>query len=116
MNDFCDKESGFEYVFARLNAIYGASFVRHWDGIDPNMIRQEWINQLGIYLTYRPIMDYAINCCNPDFPPSALKFRDLCNNGPSIPNRDTIKYEPKLTSMPPEIKRKFEELKKQWTM
>jgi len=116
MNDFCDKESGFEYVFARLNAIYGASFVRHWDGIDPNMIRQEWINQLGVYLTYRPIMDYAINCCNPDFPPSALKFRDLCRNGPSIPTAGSIEYKPRTVSMPDDIKAKMAQLKTNWKM
>jgi len=115
MTDFCDKDSGFDYIFSRMNAIYGAAFVRHWDGIDPNIIRQEWINQLGIYLTYRPIMDYAINCCNPDRPPSALKFKELCTAGPSIPRRDTIEYKPKFVPMPPEIRQQIAELKNKWT-
>ena len=116
MSHFCDQESGFEYVFARLNAIYGASFVRHWDGIDPKMIRQEWINQLGVYLTYRPIMDYAINCCSPDYPPSALKFKDLCRNGPSIPTAGSIEFKPKTSPMPDSIKVKLGQLKNQWRM
>jgi hypothetical protein len=116
MSDFCDKDTGFDYVFGRLSANYGAPFSRHWDGIDPNMIRQEWINQLGIYLTYRPMMDYAINCCNPDFPPSALKFKELCNKGPAIPKGDAIEYRPRLVPMPAEVKAKMEQLKVKWKM
>ena len=115
MTDFCDKDAGFDYIFSRMNAIYGAAFVRHWDGIDPNIIRQEWIRQCGIYLTYRPTMDYAINCCNPDRPPSALKFKELCTSGPSIPRRDAIEYKPKLVPMPPEIRQQIAELTRKWT-
>jgi len=112
--NFCDEDTGFDYVFTRLNAIYGATFARHWDGIDPQMIRQEWKKQLGSFLTYRPIMDYAIDCCSPDYPPSALKFKGLCMNGPSIPKKDSIDYSPKVGPMPPEIRKKFLEMKLKW--
>jgi len=111
MNNFCDEDDGFNYIFARLSAIYGASFARHWDGIDPQMIRQEWKSQLGIYLTYRPTMDYAINCCPPDFPPSALKFKSLCMHAPSIPRNDVIEHQPKLTPMPDAIRKQIAEMK-----
>jgi hypothetical protein len=60
-------------------------------------------------------MDYAINCCNPDRPPSALKFKELCSSGPSIPRCDTIEYNPKLIPMPPEIRQQIAELKNKWT-
>jgi hypothetical protein len=116
MNDFCDKDAGFDYIFTRMNAIYGASFVRNWEGIDADAIRQEWIKQLGIYLTYRPIMDYAIDCLDPDFPPSALKFKELCYKGPSIPKGDAIEYKPRLVPMPPEVKAKMDQLKAKWSV
>jgi hypothetical protein len=112
--NFCDNDSGFDYVFARLSAIYGAAFIRHWDGVEPEIIRQEWQRQLGRFLTYRPSMDFAINLCNPDFPPSALKFREFCNAGPNIP-RDELKIEHNPTPIDPaivaEAKRKFAELR-----
>lgn len=116
--DFCDKDTGFDYIFTRMSAIYGAGFSRHWDGINANHVREEWKRQLGIFLTYRPVMDYAIDCLNPDYPPSAIKFRNLCIDGPKIPRADTqIAYQP--TIIDPKIvadaKQKLAELRKQWT-
>jgi hypothetical protein len=83
--DFCEVEQGLDYIFGRMSAIYGAAFLRHWEGVDHNLIRQEWANQLGGFLTYRPSMDYAISKLNEEFVPSAIKFRNLCNQGPFIP-------------------------------
>lgn len=109
MSNYCNPDDGFDYVFGRLSAIYGAAFVRHWDGIDPDMIRQEWKHHLGVYLTYRPKMDYAINCCDPDFPPSALKFKDLCVNGPSIPGPVAIEHKRETKPMPDHIRERLKE-------
>ena len=107
-NEFCDADSGFDYIFTRMNAIYGATFARHWDGIDLNTVREEWKRQLGNFLTYRPCMDYAIGRLNPDFVPSAIKFREFCNSGPSIPRDDVqITYNP--TPIDPEVVRKAKE-------
>jgi hypothetical protein len=107
-NVFCDADVGFDYIFTRMSAIYGATFARHWDGIDMMVVREEWKSQLGKYLTYRPSMDYAIDNLSPDFIPSAIKFRVVCNSGPSIP-RD----EPQITHNPkpvdPEVIRKAKE-------
>ena len=84
-NNFCDADSGFDYIFARMNAIYGAPFQRQWAETDPKAVRQTWKEIVGNFLTYRPSMDYALHKLNPDFPPSALAFRDLCRMGPDIP-------------------------------
>lgn len=84
-NDFCDPDSGFDYIFARMNAIYGATFQRQWVDADPTAVRQTWKEIVGNFLTYRPSMDYALHKLPPDYPPSALAFRDLCRNGPEIP-------------------------------
>ena len=117
-NDWCDADTGFDYIFARMNAIYGASFVRHWDGVDPIIVRQEWQKQLGNFLTYRPSMDYAIDRCNSDFPPSAIKFREFCNAGPTLPRDEKqIAYTPTLVNpeVVAEAKRKLAELRSKWT-
>jgi hypothetical protein len=92
--DFCSQQEGLDYIFSRMMAIYGASFARHFDGIDPDLVRDEWINQIGIYLTYRPSMDYAIEHLEDTFIPSAIKFKNLCNAGPRIPLKPerTLEY------------------------
>jgi hypothetical protein len=87
--DFCQTEEGLDYIFGRMSAIYGAAFLRHWEGVDHNLVRQEWANQLGRFLTYRPSMDFAISKLNEEFVPSAIKFRNLCNQGPDIPVKPT---------------------------
>ena len=89
-NEFCDANQGFDYIFGRMNAIYGNDFARKWDGIDPILIRQEWIGTLGKFLTYRPMMDYALSHLDPVRPPSSLLFRKICQDGPTIPSRNPL--------------------------
>ena len=116
-NDWCDADSGFDYIFARMNAIYGANFARHWDGIDLMNVRSEWQRQLGKFLTYRPSMDYAISRLDSDFVPSAIKFREFCNAGPAIP-ADALRVAHNPTPVSPEVvaeaKRKLAELKQHY--
>ena len=96
-NDFCTADQGLDYIFGRMMAIFGAPFNRHFDGLDPEFVRQEWKNQLGRFLTYRPSMDFAIAKLNGDFIPSAIKFRNLCNAGPEIPVKPLPRLERKPT-------------------
>lgn len=85
-NDFCSVENGIKYLFARMGAIYGASFTRHWEGVDQAIIRQTWGELLGRYATYRPSLDFALkNMCK--FVPSAIEFKELCAQGPRIPDK-----------------------------
>jgi hypothetical protein len=83
--DFCKPDDGLDYIFGRMMAIFGSSFARHFDEVDPQLVRQEWKKQLGNFLTYRPSMDFAIDNLDGNFVPSAIKFRNLCNAGPQIP-------------------------------
>ena len=113
-----NPDDGLDYLFARMSAIYGAAFARHWDGIDPNLIRQEWKHQLGKFLTYQPSLDYAIDRLNGEFVPSAIKFREFCNAGPAIPrDEQQITYNPKPVDpeVVAEAKRKLAELRSKWT-
>lgn len=93
MSNFCKSDEGFDYIFGRMSAIYGNDFARKWDGIDPALIRSEWIHTLGGYLTYRPIMDYALEHMAPHKPPSSLQFRDLCRAGPGFPPSENTQIE-----------------------
>lgn len=95
--DFCTQDQGLDYIFARMMAIFGAPFNRHFDGLDAEFVRQEWKLQLGKFLTYRPSMDFAIAKLDGEFIPSAIKFRNLCNSGPEIPNKPMVQIERKKT-------------------
>lgn len=100
MSNFCNVDQGFDYIFGRMSAIYGNDFARKWDGIDAKLIRSEWTQTLGKFLTYKPSMDYALENLPPDRPPSSLQFRKICQGGPGIPmpdaaqiaNNPTVKY------------------------
>lgn len=83
--DFCQPDDGLDYIFVMMGAIYGASFNRHWDGMDLGVVRQVWKEKLGRFLTYKPSLDFALDKLKGEFPPSAITFRDLCNQGPAIP-------------------------------
>ena len=95
--DFCTQDQGLDYIFGRMMAIFGAPFNRHFDGLDPDFVRQEWKTQLGRFLTYRPSMDFAIAKLDGEFIPSAIKFRNLCNSGPEIPVKPLVQIERKKT-------------------
>jgi hypothetical protein len=96
-NDFCTQDQGLDYIFGRMMAIFGTPFNRHFDGIEPEFVRQEWKGQIGKFLTYRPSMDFAIAKLDGEFIPSAIKFRNLCNLGPEIPVKPMVQIERKKT-------------------
>ena len=96
-NDFCDPDSGFDYIFSKMNAIYGAMFANNWRDTDPALVRQVWKEECGVGLTYRPKMDYALRFMNPDRPPSALAFAKLLNDGPRIPDKPNFHVERQMT-------------------
>ena len=112
-NDFCSEDEGLDYIFTKLGAIFGATFMRHFDGLQSEVVRQVWKEQIGKFLTYRPSMDFAIQHLNSEFIPSAIKFRELCNAGPSIPtNQLKLENQPKVFNQEEQDRAKAEGLEK----
>ena len=95
--DFCQSDDGLDYIFGYMGAIYGAAFNRHWEGMNLELVRQVWKLKLGGFLTYKPSLDYALNKMDANFPPSAIRFRELCNLGPLIPSKPVIQIERQKT-------------------
>jgi hypothetical protein len=112
--DFCNVDDGLDYIFAVMGATYGAAFNRHFEGMDLDLVRSVWANALGDFLTYKPSLRHAIKLLPPDFPPSAVKFRNFCNAGPHIPVKPVLKIErqPTLHEQMATEKAKHEALKK----
>jgi hypothetical protein len=96
-NEFCDADSGFDYIFGVMSATFGSRFTMHWQDVEPAMIRQVWKDKLGRFLTYKPSLDYALGHLKGEFPPSAITFRELCNAGPEIPTKPVQMIEKQKT-------------------
>ena len=45
-HDFCDADSGFDYIFGMMNAIYGSRFITHWQDVDPTLVRETMPGQI----------------------------------------------------------------------
>ena len=85
--DFCKGEQGVQYIFAKMSIIYGAMFRSHWGDVDKQSVIETWADVLGVYATYQPSMDFALNNMDAKYVPSALAFRDLCKQGPRVPSK-----------------------------
>jgi hypothetical protein len=118
--DFCSTEEGLDFIFGYMGAVYGASFTRHWEGVEADFVRQVWAKELGRFLTYKPSLIHALEHLPPTFVPSAVAFRLSCNTGPRIPDKPNTlitkqqtQYEKAKTEMlKSEALAKLEELKR----
>lgn len=106
--DFCEAGDGLDYIFAVMGAIYGATFTRHFERVDVDVIRQVWTEKLGVFLTYKPTLDYALDNMPAKMPPTALEFRNICRDGPRIPQKPTVLIE----RQPTEYEKAMTEIKK----
>jgi hypothetical protein len=95
--DFCEPEQGLDYIFGYMSAAYGASFTRHWEQVEPELVRSVWQKELGNFLTYRPSLEYALALLPPNMPPSAIAFRNACKAGPAIPMKPVVLIEKQQT-------------------
>ena len=97
LDDFCSPDEGLDYIFVYMGSVYGASFNRHWEGMELAMVRDVWKDVLGRFLTYKPSLDFGLRQMDADFPPSAIKFRNMCNAGPEIPVKPVPQIERQST-------------------
>jgi hypothetical protein len=91
--DFCETSEGLDYIFGYMSAVYGASFTRHWEQVDPELVRSVWQKELGRFLTYKPTLEYALSHLPANMPPSAIAFKKTCNDGPTIPVKPVLRIE-----------------------
>jgi hypothetical protein len=95
--DFCQADEGLDYVFGYMGGVYGATFTRHWERVDPEVVRAVWRKELGRMLTYKPTLDYALSHLPANQPPSVIAFRALCNAGPEIPVKPHLQIQKQPT-------------------
>jgi hypothetical protein len=83
-----------DQLFARLATRYGAAFMRQWPDADPAVIKADWAEVLDG--TSGHSIDYALRNLPSDWPPTALKFRDLTRQAPAkpVPAEQRVGYTP----------------------
>ena len=96
-SDFCTKEEGIQYLFKMLSIIYGARLSNHWGDMKLSAVMEVWKNMIGNYLTYRPIIDFALKNLDPTgFVITPMAFIELCKQAGRIP----VKPERTITHQP----------------
>jgi len=78
--DFFTVDQGYAYLIAKLSAFYGNRFLANFQGIDPRLMKQTWVEILDRQLTYKPKIDYLIKNLDPDgFITNPNQIYNLCN-------------------------------------
>jgi hypothetical protein len=79
-SDFITIDQGYAYLMAKLAAFYGNRFLTNFQGIDPAMVKQTWVDILDRQLTYKPKIDYLIKNLDPSGTiANPNKIYNICN-------------------------------------
>jgi hypothetical protein len=87
-------EAWVKALFSRLTVRYGEAFFRQYAGIDPAVVQADWAQVLDGASGHS--IEYALRNLPSDWPPTALKFRDLCRQAPAkpVPAEQRLGYTP----------------------
>ena len=114
-SDFCTKEDGIRYVFKMFSIIYGSKITNHWGDMNVSAVMDVWKEMIGNYLTYRPILDFALKNLDPKgFVTTPMAFSDLCKQAGRIPVKpsQTITHQKTEIELQNDVKLKEEALNK----
>jgi hypothetical protein len=68
-------------IHTRLLARYGSKWINLYAGVDADMVKADWCEQLA--RVQPDAIRYALDNLPPDSPPNVGQFRALCNRRPS---------------------------------
>ena len=74
-----------ERIFARLMVRYGVAFLRKWDGIDLELVKQDWARRLGGFSDNSAALAFGLEHL-PELPPTVDQFAEICRKGPGRPS------------------------------
>lgn len=96
-------------VFQKLSVRYGRTFMARWDGIDEELVKADWAEQLGGFLARPDCLAYALDNLPTDRPPTAGQFRELCNAKPE--SQEVARLDWKRGPIPANVLRELDRLK-----
>lgn len=80
-----------EYVFAKLQLRYGRDFSMRWEGLDLNVVKADWAEELDGFESHPALIEHALKHL-PERAPTVIEFRRIARGGPDI-QRDQKRIE-----------------------
>lgn len=94
-----------EDLFTKLTVRYGRTFLARWEGVPVDAVKADWARELASYADRPAIIEHALALLDPNEPPTAAYFRDLCGTAPAPAFRADA--EPKQAQRAAEIRRRY---------
>jgi hypothetical protein len=69
-------------IFARLSVRYGKAFMNRWDGVDIELVKADWAEELSGFQNWPEAIKYAFDHMDTEKPPTVAVFRDLARKAP----------------------------------
>ena len=69
-------------LFSKLTLVYGQAFLRQWEGIPIEEVKNEWAEELTGFQQSPHSIRHGLENVNPDRPPNVLQFKALCIKAP----------------------------------
>jgi hypothetical protein len=91
-------------LFHRLTLRYGRAFLARWEDGSVDEVKADWRRELASYAGRPEAIEYALALMDPDDPPTAARFRELCASAPAPAFR--ARPEPKQAQRAAEVRRK----------
>ena len=92
-------------LFYRLSLRYGRVFLARWEGLSLDAVKADWARELAGYADQPGAIEHALTLLDPDEPPTAARFRELCGTAPAPVFR--AGPEPKEPQRAAEVRRKY---------
>ena len=70
-------------LFDRLTLRYGSAFLARWKRVPVDAVKGDWARELSSYAERPEAIEYALALLDPDEPPTAARFRELCSSAPA---------------------------------
>ncbi len=79
------QPTAIDRIFERLTGVYGRRFLDLYDGMPMDEVKVAWSRELANYATPKGLQAIRWGLNNlPEQPPTAVQFRLLCRNAPTV--------------------------------
>jgi hypothetical protein len=101
-----------ERIFQKLAVRYGVAFTSRWQGIDPELVKTDWAEQLGRFMNEPKRIAFALDNLPIDRPPTVGQFAEIASQMPTFTSIPVI--EGKREPIPPAIAEKLAAIRREF--
>ena len=94
-------------IMARMSARYGSQWAAKWVGVDMQLVRADWAEQLAGFDAHPEAIRYALDNLPAERPPNVTEFRRIANQAPPPPVAGLLTNQPARRPPPPEVAEKL---------